>query len=169
MIGDPFPCFVHGLARGWRDPGVYTKTREQALRYLTLELKQIPGLFKKKNMIQQLLMAKFPCCNSNHRQRNLDQRVVVFLIPPAKRMSRCVVRTHPPMTKLVFWKLLENRVFFWEFCSVIFVKDVYHFSRCLSLVAYLSWLSRMLSCLFLTSLRASLEFIYESESMASLY
>ena len=51
MIGDPFPRFVHGLARGWRDPGVYTKTEEQALRYLTQELKQNQGLFKKKNMI----------------------------------------------------------------------------------------------------------------------
>ena len=36
-----------------------------------------------------------------------------------------VVRTHPPMIKLVFWKLLENRVFLWECCSVIFVKDAY--------------------------------------------
>ena len=40
-------------------------------------------------------------------------------------MSGWVVRTHPPMIKLVFWKLLENRVFLWECCSVIFVKDVY--------------------------------------------
>ena len=28
-----------------------------------------------------VLMAKFPCCNSNHQQRNLDQRDVV--IPPS--------------------------------------------------------------------------------------
>ena len=51
MIGDPFPLFIHRLAREWRDPGVYTKIGEQALRYLTLELKQDQGLFKKKNMI----------------------------------------------------------------------------------------------------------------------
>ena len=36
-----------------------------------------------------------------------------------------VVRTHPPMIMLVFWKLLENRVFLWKCCSVIFVKDAY--------------------------------------------
>ena len=41
MIGDPFPRFVHGIARGRRDPGVFPKTEEQALRYLTLELKKL--------------------------------------------------------------------------------------------------------------------------------
>ena len=48
-----------------------------------------------------------------------------ILIPPAKKMSGWVVRTHPPMIKLVFWKLLENRVFLSECYSVIFVKDAY--------------------------------------------
>ena len=37
------------------------------------------------------------------------------------------------MIKLVFWKLLEHRVFLWECCSVIFVKDVYP----LLLISYL--------------------------------
>ena len=37
------------------------------------------------------------------------------------------------MIKLVFWKLLENRVFLWECFSVIFVKDVYP----LLLISYL--------------------------------
>ena len=59
------------------------------------------------------------------------------------------------MIKLVFWKLLENKVFLWECCPVIFVKDAYS----LLPIAYRLWLS---------SLRASSEFIYESESMASL-
>ena len=40
-------------------------------------------------------------------------------------MSGWVVRTHPPMIKLVFLKLSENRVFLWKGCSVIFVKDAY--------------------------------------------
>ena len=40
-------------------------------------------------------------------------------------MSGWVVQTHPSMIKLIFWKLLENRVFPWECCSVIFVKDAY--------------------------------------------
>ena len=77
-------------------------------------------------------------------------------------MPGWVVRTHPPMTKLVFWKLLENRVFLWERYSVIFVKDVYPLllisyglAGCLWLIAYLSE----------SLLRA---FIYELESMASL-
>ena len=48
-------------------------------------------------------------------------------------MSGWVVRTHPPMIKLVFWKLLENRVFLWEYCPLIFVKDVYP----LLLISYL--------------------------------
>ena len=50
----PIQCFIHGFARGWRDPGVHTKTGEQALRYLTLELKQSQDLFneaKEKIMI----------------------------------------------------------------------------------------------------------------------
>ena len=42
-----------------------------------------------------------------------------------KKMFGWVVRTHPPMIKLVFWKLLKNRVFLCECCSVIFVKDAY--------------------------------------------
>ena len=76
--------------------------------------------------LKVVLMAKFPCCNSNPQQQNLDQRVVV--IPPSfykKKMSGWVVRTHPPMIKLVFWKLSENRVFLWECCSMSFVKDPY--------------------------------------------
>ena len=48
------------------------------------------------------------------------------------------------MIKLVFWKLLENRVFLWECCSVIFVKDVYPLARCLSLDAYFSYLPESL-------------------------
>ena len=70
-------------------------------------------------------MAKFPCYNSSHQQRNLDQHVVVIPHSSCKKISGWVVRTHPPMIKLVFWKLLENRVFLWESCSVIFVKDAY--------------------------------------------
>ena len=31
-----------------------------------------------------------------------------ILLPPTKKMSGWVVRTYPPMTKLVFWKLLEK-------------------------------------------------------------
>ena len=71
------------------------------------------------------------------------------------------------MTKLVFWKLLENRVFLWKRCSVIFVKDVYPLLLISYGLAGCLWLKALL--LMLTSLRASLEFIYESESMASLY
>ena len=70
------------------------------------------------------------------------------------------------MTKLVFWKLLENRVFLWERCSVIFVKDVYPLLLISYGLAGCLWLKALL--LMLTSLRASLEFIYESESMALL-
>ena len=70
-------------------------------------------------------MAKFPFYNSSHQQHNLDQRVVVIPHSSYKKMSGWVVRTHPPMIKLVFWKLLENKVFLWECCSVIFVKDAY--------------------------------------------
>ena len=55
-------------------------------------------------------------------------------------MSGWIVRTHPLITKLVFWKLLENRDFLWECCSVIFVKDVYPFLEWLSFVAYCLWL-----------------------------
>ena len=70
-------------------------------------------------------MAKFPRCNGNHQQWNLDQRVTV--IPPSscKKDVRMGCLDTPPMIKLVFWKLLENRVFLWECCSVILVKDAY--------------------------------------------
>ena len=68
----------------------------------------------------QLLMAKFPCYNSRHQQRNLDQHVTVNPPSSCKKMPGWVVRTHPPMIKLVFWKLSENRVFLWECCSAIF-------------------------------------------------
>ena len=107
-------------------------------------------------------MAKFPYYSSRHKQRNLDQRVIVNPPSSCKRDVRMgCVRTHPPMTKLVFWKLLENRDFLWECCSMIFVKDVYPLAP--FLMAY-----RFMTFRMLTSLRASLEFIYESESMASL-
>ena len=70
------------------------------------------------------------------------------------------------MIKLVFWKLLENRVFLWQCFSVIFVKDVYPLLLISYGLAGCLWLKALL--LMLTSLRASLEFIYESESMALL-
>ena len=119
-------------------------------------------------VMKALLMAKFPCCNSHHQQRNLDQRIIVNPPSSCKRDVRMgCVRTHPPMTKLVFWKLLENRDFLWECCSVIFVKDVYPFAHsrmfipcCLSL--YCLWLIASIMLFgMLTFLRASLEFIYE--------
>ena len=84
-----------------------------------------------------VLMAKFPYYNSRHQQRNLDQRVTVNPPFSFKKDVQWTVRTHPSMIKLVFWKLLENRVFLWECCSVIFVKDVYPLAGCLSLIAYL--------------------------------
>ena len=37
--------------------------------------------------ITHLLMAKFPCCNSRHQQRNLDQRIVI--IPHSSCKKRC--------------------------------------------------------------------------------
>ena len=56
-----------------------------------------------------MLMTKFPCCNSNRRQWNLNQRVVV--IPPSscKKVSGWGVRTHPPMILLAM--ALEIKLF----------------------------------------------------------
>ena len=76
-------------------------------------------------------MAKFPYYNSSHQQWNLDQRVVVIPPPSCKKMFGWVVRTHHPIIKLVFWKLLEKRVFLWECCSMIFIKDAYCLAGCL--------------------------------------
>ena len=68
-----------------------------------------------------------------------------ILLPLAKKMSGWVVRTHPPMIKLVFWKLLENRVFLWKCCFVIFLKDVYPLVGCLSLSFLIAlWLQECL-------------------------
>ena len=85
------------------------------------ELLPCPSNKKRKYSWRYVLMAKFPCCNSNHQQQNLDQCIVIIPHSSCKKD----VRTHPPMIMLVFWKLLENRVFLWECCSVIFVKDAY--------------------------------------------
>ncbi|KAL6329065.1 hypothetical protein AAG906_007355 [Vitis piasezkii] len=50
-------------------------------RLVQVKTKVDPSNFFTNEQSIPLLMAKFPCCNSNHQQQNLDQRVVV--IPPS--------------------------------------------------------------------------------------
>ena len=53
-------------------------------------------------------MAKFQHSDCSYQKLSFDQCMKRSFLPPAKKISRQVVRTHPPMLKLVFRKLFES-------------------------------------------------------------
>ena len=49
MIGDPFPRFFCGLARGWRDSGVYTKNMGLSIEISHTRAKTEPRSFQEES------------------------------------------------------------------------------------------------------------------------
>ena len=49
MIGDPFPRFLCGLTKRWRDPGVYTKNKGLSIETAHTKAKTEPRSFQEES------------------------------------------------------------------------------------------------------------------------